>query len=522
MAFVSVDNIVNKFNDFNKSSNFSGSLSNSRRLFEQNLVSQTSKFGNSLNQEVSGYISLTNSLDDLVPVIDYSIPDQSTGNLDVVQLTDRLSAVKNKLVISLGPLQADIDLITGGSSTSSLLNVNITSGIPQAIGQSLSSLGISNSEVLNIVTGLQNTENDLFEKIEVSAENLLGSILGPVISISNSLDNLKNQVFDEISTLAGGILDEVDAGFSSVIENVTENITGNGSQTIRNIITRNNGILPSANEISLALNYYALGNKEAAVNVIKQSIPDVRVDVILTELNTIDLRVSSNQQNISTPGISNNFIDLNGYGNNWDGSNTLIKNAASTSSIGHGFTNVYTHEELEIELKSIKREVTEIITHWTETHTNQDIGAEEIQRSSGDIPYHYLIRRDGSLQRGRPVNLVGGSLANGHERYSIQIAFVGGINSPTGIENVDPFLSADSLTRKQMTTYQDFLKIAYSAWPGIQVMGHNDIDNTQQDPGFDVVNFTELNFGKTIILTDPSVRGPYSRTELIKTRIPYL
>ena len=60
MAFVSVDNIVNKFNDFNKSSNFSGSLSNSRRLFEQNLVSQTSKFGNSLNQEVSGYISLTN------------------------------------------------------------------------------------------------------------------------------------------------------------------------------------------------------------------------------------------------------------------------------------------------------------------------------------------------------------------------------------------------------------------------------------------------------------------------------
>mgnify|MGYP000336107248 FL=1 len=126
MAFVSVDNIVNKFNDFNRSSNFSGSLSNSRRLFEQNLVSQTSTFGNSLNQEVSGYISLTNSLDDLVPVIDYSIPDQSTGNLDVVQLTDRLSAVKNKLVISLGPLQADIDLITGGSSTSSLLNVNIT------------------------------------------------------------------------------------------------------------------------------------------------------------------------------------------------------------------------------------------------------------------------------------------------------------------------------------------------------------------------------------------------------------
>ena len=521
MACLSVQNVVDKLNNCTRTSNFSGSLSDSRRLFEQNLVANTSKFGNTLNQEVAGFVSLTNSLDDIVPVIDYSIPDQSSGNLDIVQLTDGFPGVKNKLVQVLGGLTSDLDLITGGSNVESLLNINITSGIPQAIGQNLASLGVSNGVIKDVVGNLQNLENDLFEKIETSANDILGSILGPVINVSNSINSLKNQVFDEFSALAGGILDEVDQGFTSVIENVAEQITGNGKEIIRNTITANGGILPDAKTITLALKYVGQGNKEAAAEVSKQSIPNIRLDVILSDLNAIDLRISSNQNRLSTPGVSTSVTNLAGYGNNWDGSNTKVKSAKSRSSTGHAFTNIATHEELEIELKSVKREITEIITHWTETHTNQDIGAEEIQRSSGNIPYHYLIRRNGSLQRGLPVDLVGGSLANGHEKYAIQIAFVGGVNSPTGIENIERFFSADSLTRKQMSTYQEFLRISYLAWPGVQVMGHNDIDRTQQDPGFDVVNFTELNFGKTIIFKDPSSTGPYSRTELIKTRIPY-
>ena len=521
MAFVSVNNVLNKLNDISRTSNFSGSQNSALQLFEQNLVANTSKFGNDLNQEVAGYVSLTNSLDDLVPVIDYSIPEQSSGNLDIVQLTDRLSSVRNKLVISLGPLQADLDLITGGQNSSSLLNINISSGIPQAIGQNLASLGLSNGAVRNIVGDLQNMENAIFEKIETSAEDILGSILGPVIDISNNINNLKNQVFDQYTALSNNLLSTVNEGFSSVIENVNEQITGNGKEIIRGVITSNGGILPDAQSVSLALSYAATGDLDTAASIIKRSIPDVRADVIISDLKNIDLRLSANLNTINTTGINLSINDLNSYSNNWDGQNTLIKNSASKSSVGHGFRNVASYEELEIELKSIRREITEVITHWTETHTNQDIGAEEIQKSSGNIPYHYLIRRDGSLQRGRPVDIVGGSLANGHERYSIQIAFVGGINSPTGIDNIDPLLSADSLTRKQMTTYQQFLRASYAAWPGVQVMGHNDIDRTQQDPGFDVVNFTELNFGKTIIFEEPSRTGPLSREELIRTRIPY-
>ena len=65
----------------------------------------------------------------------------------------------------------------------------------------------------------------------------------------------------------------------------------------------------------------------------------------------------------------------------------------------------------EAELRNIKREITEVVVHWSETPTNKNIGSEEINETHlanelNGIGYHYVIRRDGSLQRGRPANIV--------------------------------------------------------------------------------------------------------------------
>ena len=187
------------------------------------------------------------------------------------------------------------------------------------------------------------------------------------------------------------------------------------------------------------------------------------------------------------------------------------------------FSYVSSAEELEVDLKSINREITEVIVHWTEHFNNQDVGSEEIQsvlsRNGAAIPYHYLIRKDGSIQRGRPTSYQGGSLNNNHHRYSIQIAFVGGINAPTGTSDYKRFLSANAFTPKQVTSFQQFCAIAYSAWPGVQIMGHNDIDRTQVDPGFDVINEMEHLFGKKNVYENPSEQQPYTRKQLIKVKI---
>ena len=44
-----------------------------------------------------------------------------------------------------------------------------------------------------------------------------------------------------------------------------------------------------------------------------------------------------------------------------------------------------------------------------------------------DIGYHYLIKLDGTVQEGRPINKIGAHVG-GHNRDSIGIAYVGGMD----------------------------------------------------------------------------------------------
>ena len=187
------------------------------------------------------------------------------------------------------------------------------------------------------------------------------------------------------------------------------------------------------------------------------------------------------------------------------------------------FTYITTVEELEAEINTATREITEVVVHWTETYTNKNIGAEEINslhRGLGyaGIGYHYIIRRDGSLQRGRPLNRQGEHAEPNHDTYSIGIAFVGGFNCASGTPNPETFLSSQSLTRAQMTTFDQFCLAFYKRFPGGQILGHNDINITEIDPGFDVIDYVEDRFGKKSVFTDPLNEASLSPSQLITYR----
>ena len=166
------------------------------------------------------------------------------------------------------------------------------------------------------------------------------------------------------------------------------------------------------------------------------------------------------------------------------------------------FDVVGTKEELISELRNSSRNITEFVVHWTETFKNQNLTAENIHEWHVDkgytgIGYHYIIQRDGKLQRGRPLNLIGDHAPEfNHNQYSIGIAFVGGFNCSTLTKNPNRFLSSESFTQSQWTTFGMFCEAFYTVLPAGQAWGHNNVSNLNTDPGFDVPGYVKKKFSK--------------------------
>lgn len=172
-------------------------------------------------------------------------------------------------------------------------------------------------------------------------------------------------------------------------------------------------------------------------------------------------------------------------------------------------------EELFAEFKNIKREVTEIVVHWTETYTNKDLSAEDLDKMQNGISYHYVIRRDGTIQRGLPVNQQGNHVQGIHDQKSIAVIFVGGLNVASGAKDATQFKSAASLTRSQINSFESICGAFYRSYPGGQIIGHSDISSDHLDPGFDVRAYCKAVFNKDSLFDNGLItRGPFTTEEI--------
>lgn len=231
-------------------------------------------------------------------------------------------------------------------------------------------------------------------------------------------------------------------------------------------------------------------DESTAVKILYQ-LTQKDVNVIKTFLNSIDTTIASATKAELSEVVFEDPYVIGSYLKGW-------KQGADDPD----FPYVSSVEELQAEVAKIDRELTEVIVHWTETATNKNIGSEEINGwhlAAGleGIGYHYVIRRDGSLQRGRPVNIAG-QHTPARDDKSLGIVFVGGVNVPTGTPNFENFLSAQSLTRSQLNTFDQMVRTIYRVYSGINFFGHVDVDPTGEsiDPGFDVPDYVRTRFGK--------------------------
>ena len=131
------------------------------------------------------------------------------------------------------------------------------------------------------------------------------------------------------------------------------------------------------------------------------------------------------------------------------------------------------------------RPIDTIIVHASATRPSMDIGAGTIRkwhkaRGWSDIGYHWVIRRDGIVEPGRPLARPGAH-TRGHNRTSIGICLIGGVD-------VDNAPDAN-FTRSQYESLERVIRGSIATANGsiTTILGHRDFPGvTKACPCFNV------------------------------------
>ena len=128
------------------------------------------------------------------------------------------------------------------------------------------------------------------------------------------------------------------------------------------------------------------------------------------------------------------------------------------------------------------RRVTLLIIHCSAVRPGQRSSAQDIvgwHRAKGwkMIGYHYVVRRDGTVENGRSVEAVGAH-CTGHNQHSVGIVYEGGLD-----EDGRP---ADTRTPAQKQALRRLLEKLKRDYPQALVVGHN-VFSTKPCPCFDAV-----------------------------------
>lgn len=379
--------------------------------------------------------------------------------------------------------------------------------------------GWFNRTVNSISDGLTDFANTLNEAISVvDVSPTVGGISGAT-NVDEVLKNIENnvEIKEGVVIKATGFQELVSSTFKEfgggLAQAIAEVINPNGAKNILGTVS--NTLTETEQNQVILLSQGNPSEREQASKILqsKSNLSPAESRELLNKLNTTiagSIVVDTKESAFLSP------FEMGTESGKWNN---------GVGAAGFKFTFINSFEELEAELRSIRRPITETVVHWSETFTNKNIGSDEINQTHIDfgldgIGYHYVIRRDGSLQRGRPVGDVGQhSTKNGHDKNSIGICFVGGLNCPSGTPNAIEYRSARSLTRSQMLTFEMFCRAFYYAYPGGQIIGHNDIDISQFDPGFDVRDYVENLFGKKSLFTDTFNQPPFEVSELNAKRL---
>ena len=127
------------------------------------------------------------------------------------------------------------------------------------------------------------------------------------------------------------------------------------------------------------------------------------------------------------------------------------------------------------------RYINEIIVHCSATAEGKDFTVADIKkwhlaRGFSDIGYHYVIYRDGSINKGRDESKIGAH-CTGHNSHSIGVCYIGGCAS-------DGKTPKDTRTAAQKAALVKLLKELRAKYPKAVIHSHRDFA-AKACPSFD-------------------------------------
>jgi hypothetical protein len=492
-------------------------------------------------------------------------------------LTDKIPGLDLITPISGG---GDIEKITGAAAKS---------------GFNFAFSGGSGTEA---IAGLMSSAQGVLGSL-VSGAGLggLAALAGPLAKISGGAFN-KLSIVSELSKKVGDITSVAQSAFTGqlnkltnvgiglpikdLIEKATSNIKGPITSILSNqsalkgldintlIGQVDSGKLTDAaaflntkmkDNLSLVNSLGAIGDKSISslTAVQKEALaekfklnPALKEEYIEKNLATIPTAVADTvtASNEATKAMGEGTTPIAKLGENdskWNGDNT---------GDDYNFSIINSYEELEAEFRAPDRDITEVIVNWTETFTDENLTVKEIYTElasrKNNMHFHYLILRDGSIGKLAPIGEVtkhtsfGGWRAENstisffkndasHNKHSIGVAFVGGLNVGKGdyedvrneafLANIDfnedltDYRDGTAYVDLQNNTFDQFMKIYYTVFPGGQAWAADDLtDNTA--PGFSVLDYIKQRFNKvnTLLPTDEALPSKELKSKMIEKK----
>lgn len=406
------------------------------------------------------------------------IPNQELGAAvdAIVEITGDVPGLADKLIGDVSSASSSLEAITGTAPANGKLKLTISSGAPEAVARALKlTASASASDVKGVLQNLAPASAaEAISKIDDTINTGISTSTGFGAAALKFNVNFNNLLGFNAGDIVTNLMRRLNVESDRILDNLLSG-TSVSKDSVIDLITK--------------------GQTNKAIKLITDNT-DVDPTLVETQINLLQLDPATGVTS-SDANIKSNALPKFEVGSNeatWTG-------RKSTEGM---FTYCDGPEELIAEMRNTSRKITKVITHWSETYNGQDIGAEEINDWHLDTPgdpgigYHFVIRRDGRLQRGRPLGRQGyHTRAGNNDVDSIGICIIGGYNCLARTPNPDQYLSSDSFTSLQMMTYKMFIQSFYDVWSGGDAFGHNDLDPLAQDPGFSVPQYILSTFNRT-------------------------
>lgn len=126
-----------------------------------------------------------------------------------------------------------------------------------------------------------------------------------------------------------------------------------------------------------------------------------------------------------------------------------------------------------------------LVVHCSATRPSQDFDVGDIrrmhlQRGFFDVGYHFVIKRDGTVQEGRPLDRQGAH-AERFNHLSVGVCMIGGVSER------DVNVAEDNFTPAQFAALKRVLADLRTKFPQAEIVGHRDLPNVKKAcPSFDV------------------------------------